>query len=354
MSNHFSPALQDYERFYVSLTLILGVFPYTGTYRQQGPSLGCRGLFHQGRRTVFNAPPKRTIVASVLALSLAVFVFASGSGPLAWTSGPQAQPTPPIPATQPAPTPTPAPTTVTDATTAGGQAEEDVTWQAAAGPQLDDDETAAAVDIAAQPEAAHAPRVGIQAGHWLSAEMPDELARLRTSTGTSGGGVPEWQDSTWTSPDAWRRFSRPRAWRPTCCHPRFRQAMRPMPSSPCTPTATSPARCPASSSPAVAGPNDPAADKALIESITRAYGDVTGLGIDSHISRNMTGYYAFSNRRLVHAVGAATPAVILEMGFMTNRSDLRFMLGSPDTVAQGIAEGITAFLQARHIIAAPA
>src|SRR4051812_32733006 len=47
---------------------------------------------------------------------------------------------------------------------------------------------------AAPSEAAVPPwRVGLQAGHWLAAEMPDELARFRTQTGTQGGGVAEWE-----------------------------------------------------------------------------------------------------------------------------------------------------------------
>src|SRR4028118_2251641 len=36
-------------------------------------------------------------------------------------------------------------------------------------------------------------RVGLQVGHWKSNELPDELARLRTSTGASAGGLREYQ-----------------------------------------------------------------------------------------------------------------------------------------------------------------
>ena len=34
-------------------------------------------------------------------------------------------------------------------------------------------------------------RVGIQVGHWKSSELPDELARLRTSTGARANGLAE-------------------------------------------------------------------------------------------------------------------------------------------------------------------
>ena len=36
-------------------------------------------------------------------------------------------------------------------------------------------------------------RVGIQAGHWKMAEVPDEMARLAGQTGTSAAGFVEWQ-----------------------------------------------------------------------------------------------------------------------------------------------------------------
>ncbi|HEX2172766.1 MAG TPA: hypothetical protein VHL09_10020 [Dehalococcoidia bacterium] len=75
-------------------------------------------------------------------------------------------------------------------------------------------------------------------------------------------------------------------------------------------------------------------------------GHATDLRDDTaHVSRNMTGYYAFNNRRYDHAIAPTTPAVILEMGFMTNASDLRFLLGARDQVAEGIAEGTLLFLR---------
>src|SRR5207237_7878971 len=36
-------------------------------------------------------------------------------------------------------------------------------------------------------------RIGLQAGHWQTADVPAELKRLEQLTGTSGGGVNEWQ-----------------------------------------------------------------------------------------------------------------------------------------------------------------
>src|ERR671932_223980 len=36
-------------------------------------------------------------------------------------------------------------------------------------------------------------RIGLQAGHWLTEQVPDELRRLEHATGTSWGTVPEWR-----------------------------------------------------------------------------------------------------------------------------------------------------------------
>jgi N-acetylmuramoyl-L-alanine amidase len=58
----------------------------------------------------------------------------------------------------------------------------------------------------------------------------------------------------------------------------------------------------------------------------------------------MRGYYAFNYRRHEHAVAKTTPAVIVEMGFLTNAADRALMLGRPDRVATGIANGITRYL----------
>lgn len=186
-------------------------------------------------------------------------------------------------------------------------------------------------------------RVGIQAGHWRSAEMPAELARLRTSTGTAGGGVPEW------------RLNLDVATRVAAILRERAIVVDLIPS-------TVPEGYAADAFVALHADGDstgrfsgyklahgrwsgvPERDKALLEAISSEYAAATGLAWDPHVSRNMTGYYAFSNRRFQHAVAAGTPAVILEMGFMTNRADLRLLLGETDIVAQGIANGILRFL----------
>jgi N-acetylmuramoyl-L-alanine amidase len=58
----------------------------------------------------------------------------------------------------------------------------------------------------------------------------------------------------------------------------------------------------------------------------------------------MKGYFAFSWSRFQHAVAAHTPAVILEMGYVSSDSDRALMLDKPDLLATAIAGGIVKFL----------
>jgi hypothetical protein len=58
----------------------------------------------------------------------------------------------------------------------------------------------------------------------------------------------------------------------------------------------------------------------------------------------MTGYFAFNWSRFQHAVAAHTPAVILEMGYVSHDGDRSLMLDRADVVATAIADGIMTFL----------
>ena len=73
------------------------------------------------------------------------------------------------------------------------------------------------------------------------------------------------------------------------------------------------------------------------------YGAVTGLPQDPGVSIRMTGYYAFSNR-YQHTVSQQTPSVILEMGFVTNSFERRFLYNNPDVPAQGVVQALLRFL----------
>jgi hypothetical protein len=186
------------------------------------------------------------------------------------------------------------------------------------------------------------PRVGLQVGHLNSHELPDELAHLRTSTGARWGNVSEAQLNyeivsrvkplleaqgvivdvlPATVPPGYEadaflaihadgsRSAAPRGWKLA------------------TPWRAS------------------AASKLLLERVGAAYGPASGLPHDAGgVTVNMRGYYAFNWRRHTHAVAATTPAIIVELGFMTNAADRAVLFGQPDRIARGLADGILDYL----------
>jgi N-acetylmuramoyl-L-alanine amidase len=187
-------------------------------------------------------------------------------------------------------------------------------------------------------------RVGIQVGHWLSNELPDELARLRTSSGAFAAGYTEAEVNL----DIARRVA--------ALLERDGIAVDVLP-------ATIPPAYDADvfvSLHADGSSNAGArgfklatpwrtsrASQHLLDALTAEYAAATGLPQDGAITFNMRGYYAFSYRRHEHAVAKTTPAVIIEMGFLTSAADRALLIGQPDTVAVGIANGIVRYLNER-------
>ena len=64
----------------------------------------------------------------------------------------------------------------------------------------------------------------------------------------------------------------------------------------------------------------------------------------------MSGYYAFNWRRYDHAVHPMVPAVIVETGFLTNAQDRALLVNESERVAEGIANGIVAFLRSQELL----
>jgi len=77
----------------------------------------------------------------------------------------------------------------------------------------------------------------------------------------------------------------------------------------------------------------------LVECLREEYQEATGLSFHEHsITYHMREYHAF------YEIDPQTPAAIIETGFMA--ADRQILLEQQDKVAQGIASGITCFLQA--------
>lgn len=188
-------------------------------------------------------------------------------------------------------------------------------------------------------------KVALQAGHWLYREAPEELDDLRSNPGTSGGGKAEWEvtlDIAERAAEMLRAAGVEVDVLPTTVPVRYRAHAF-------VSIHTDGDSSGVLNGYKVIGPGfsgAPAGDQALIDAINQEYPAVTGLPRqDSQISRRMTYYYAFNSRRYQHAVAPGVPQVILETAFLTNAGDRRLLLGDPDTIARGIANGVLKFLE---------
>jgi hypothetical protein len=185
-------------------------------------------------------------------------------------------------------------------------------------------------------------RVGLQAGHWLTDQVPPELGRLQA--GSVGGGKQEWEVNL----DVAQRAAA------------ILQAagvqVDVLPS-------TIPPRYRANAFIALHADGDPAGqargfkvtrpgfsslpdvDDRLVDALNQVYAADTELPRDDeHISLRMLYYYAFNSRRYCHAVAPGVPQAIIEMGYLTSATDRQWLIGNPDRLARGLADGIQTFL----------
>ncbi len=184
-------------------------------------------------------------------------------------------------------------------------------------------------------------RVGIQVGHWQAKDLPDELSRLRPSSGAFAAGYAEAQVNLEIAKRVVKLLEShgmvadllPATIPPSYDADAFVAIHADGASSGgsrgfklATPWRTS------------------RASQHLADTLTAEYAKSTRLPQDGAITINMRGYYAFNNRRHVHAIAKTTPAVIIETGFLTSAADRAMIVGHPDTVANGIANGIIRYL----------
>ncbi|MEI6181171.1 MAG: N-acetylmuramoyl-L-alanine amidase [Chloroflexales bacterium] len=189
-------------------------------------------------------------------------------------------------------------------------------------------------------------RVGLQAGHLRSNELPEELAHLRSSSGSHWGNLSE----AALNLDIITRV-KPLleaqgvvvdillATVPTSYDADLFLALH------ADGSASGSAHGWKLATPWRAS----AASKLFLATMSAAYGPATGLTEDAGgVTFNMKGYYAFNFRRYISAIARTTPAIILEMGFLTSATDRAVIINQPDRVARGIADGILAYLQQRN------
>lgn len=185
-------------------------------------------------------------------------------------------------------------------------------------------------------------RVGIQAGHLQVEELPEELERLRDSAGAAYRQFREVDlnlDVARRTAEILRRAGIAVDLLPATVPPGYRAdafvAVH----------ADGAARSSARGWKVAAPWRSSPASRHLAAAVASAYPQFTRLPEDRYgTTFNMRGYYAFSPQRFRHAVSSATPAAIIETGFVTVAEDRELLFGDPQAVARGIAAGIVRFL----------
>jgi N-acetylmuramoyl-L-alanine amidase len=183
-------------------------------------------------------------------------------------------------------------------------------------------------------------RIGLQAGHWKSAEVPDYLSDLRNN-GANGGGKAEWEVNLAIA----RRTAALLESKgyvvdvlPATVPPAYRAHLF-------IAIHADGALDPAATGYRVAAPRRDPTQKAagFVDLLERTYADATGLKKLPTVTRRMQAYYAFNSRRYQHALHPMTIGVIIETGFLTSASDRRLIVNDPDRVARGIADAVLQF-----------
>ena len=185
-------------------------------------------------------------------------------------------------------------------------------------------------------------RIGIQAGHWKTDEVPDELANLRILGGAIWGGVTEQQYVLGIAQKVTLKLQ----------EKGYIVDLLPT---------TLPAGYVADAFVAIHADGDETEtargfkiahgdrrtpyDEALQEILAEEYWKSTDLPVDLNVTPAMLEYYAWRWEKYQTALSPYTPAVVLETGFITSAADRAVLLLKPDKVVDGIVNGVDRFLR---------
>jgi len=190
--------------------------------------------------------------------------------------------------------------------------------------------------------------VALQAGHWKSEEVPQEMERLRNNTGSAGGGKWEWEVNL----EIARLTAKILADKgvkteilPTTIPPTYYADV-----FVAIHADGNPNRYVSGYKVSPPWRDFSGNSKKLAGAIDDNYGQTTGMNKDPNISTNMKGYYAFSWWKYEHALHPMTPGVIIETGFLTNSGDRKVIVSKPEKAAEGIAGGILDYLRGMQLI----
>lgn len=192
------------------------------------------------------------------------------------------------------------------------------------------------------------PRVGIQVGHWQLEDLPDEMQQFRTWSGSYVPGYDEWEINLPIAERVQQRLTAAGVQvdlLPTVIPIGYQaDAFVSIHADGASGAKAAIRRGWKLATPYRASP----ASQALAAAVRESYGRVTGLPEDPRgLSVDMRAYYAFAHYRYWHSLAPTTPAIIIETGFMTYDAEWELLHKQPDVVAQGIAEGVLAYLDAR-------
>ena len=188
------------------------------------------------------------------------------------------------------------------------------------------------------------PTVGVQIGHLEASAHPEELASLRTSTGGYGGGHFE-VDVNREVADALAALLRAEGISvdllPATVPPGYRADLVLS-----IHADSSAGRHRRGYKSAVFRPQRNRWDARLKEQVDAAY--LSGSRLpddDENVTGDMLEYYAF-NPHYRHSVARRTPAVIVELGYLSHPLD-RELLERPERVAELLRQGVMAYLELR-------
>ncbi len=186
-------------------------------------------------------------------------------------------------------------------------------------------------------------RVGLQVGHLEAAGQPDELAELRYSTGAHWDGVDEVEVNlaiVTALADRLRERGLVVDVLPATVPPRYRADLLLSVHVDANPNEE---RSGYKSSHFVP-PRNPH-ELLLKLHLDRAVLGGTGLADDDrNVTGNMMQYYGFNHWRYRHAAHPRTPAVLVELGYLSNARD-RELLASPDALAAALEAGVVGYLR---------
>ncbi len=185
-------------------------------------------------------------------------------------------------------------------------------------------------------------RIGLQPGHWKIEELPDELARLRTSTGAAWGRLRELDLNLAVVRDLAARLEK-RGFAvdvvPATVPPGYRADLF-------ISVHADRSDLPLRSGWKLAPPWRASAWSVMLaEALSAAFAS-SGLPLDAlGVTDNMRGYFGFSWRRYEHALSPYTPAALVELGFLGNAADRERLRDRPGFYAGILEKGIDAYLE---------